>query len=109
MRLLTARTVEEFAREHPDAAQALSDWCATVGAARWQDADHMRRAVGSSVRPIGQGRAVFKILGNAYRIVCEIRYADAEGRHNGIVSVQFLGTHAEYDKIDAATVSWSTR
>jgi mRNA-degrading endonuclease HigB of HigAB toxin-antitoxin module len=52
MRLITARTVKDYGRTHPDAAQAIATWCAMVEAARWVDADALRRAVGRSVRPI---------------------------------------------------------
>ena len=103
MRLITARTVAAYARDHADARQALSDWVAIVKGARWTSAADLQRSV-PGARPISDKRLIFNIQGNKYRIVCDVQYADEA--HNGIVRVQFIGTHAEYDKIDAATVTF---
>ncbi|MFM2161695.1 MAG: hypothetical protein RLZZ383_1207 [Pseudomonadota bacterium] len=102
MWLITAKTVEAFAHAHPAAKQALSDWVAVVKAARWQSPADLQTCV-RGARPIANKRVIFNIHGNDYRIVCELQYADAT--MNGIVRVQFIGTHAEYDKIDATTVT----
>jgi len=52
-----------------------------------------------SVSFVGSNRAVFNIGGNKYRLVVEVQYAA------GIVWFKFVGTHAQYDKMDAETVS----
>ena len=109
MRLITARTIVIFAEEHASARQPLSDWRAAVEAATWQNADAVRASMGLSARPIGQNRFVFNIKGNDFRLVAEIRYADPAQNRNGIVYVQFVGTHAEYDSIDALTISPPSR
>lgn len=101
MRLITARTVAAFSREHAHTRQALADWVAIVKAARWTSAADLQRCV-AGVRPISEKRLVFNIMGNKYRIICDVQYADAQ--RNGIVRVQFIGTHAEYDKIDTQSV-----
>ncbi len=106
MRLVTARTVSEYGRAHPDVAQALSDWVAIVEAACWISGDHLRKAVGKSARPLSDKRVVFNIKGNHHRIIADIRYASLERGLAGIVKVQFVGTHADYDKVDAQTVTW---
>ncbi|MCB9779842.1 MAG: type II toxin-antitoxin system HigB family toxin [Alphaproteobacteria bacterium] len=102
MRLITAKTVAAFAQDHADARQGLSDWVAIVKNARWTSPVDLQRSV-PGARPISDKRVVFNIQGNKFRIVCDVQYAD--DRHNGIVRVQFIGTHAEYDKIDAMTVT----
>ena len=76
-----------------------------VRAARWKDADELRQTSSFFVRPIGGKRAVFDIKGNEYRLIVEIKYASSDGRLNGMVLVHFVGTHAEYDRIDATTVT----
>lgn len=104
MRLITAKTILIFAEEHARARQALSDWRAAVEAATWQNAGDVRTSMGPSARPIGQNRFVFEIKGNDFRLVAEIRYAGPAEDQNGIVYVQFVGTHAEYNSINALTV-----
>jgi mRNA interferase HigB len=51
-----------------------------------------------NARAIGKDRLVFDIKGNTYRLVVAVRY------DKGLVFVRFVGTHSEYDRIDAATV-----
>jgi mRNA interferase HigB len=104
MRLITARTVSAYAAAHAEVRQDLADWVAVVRAARWTSAADLQRSV-SGARPISDKRVVFKIHGNKYRIICDLRYANAD--YNGIVRVQFIGTHAEYNKVDAHTVTLS--
>lgn len=58
----------------------------------------LKRVYGSA-DILKNGRVVFDICGNKYRLVAHIRYANAERR--GIVFVRFLGTHEAYDEIDA--------
>jgi mRNA interferase HigB len=101
MRLITARTVERFAREHAEAENALADWIACVQVARWETPNDALSS-GLSVRTIGDRRLVFRIIGNKYRINCDVQYAYRY--FSLIVRVQFIGTHAEHDKVDAATV-----
>lgn len=106
MRLITARTIEEYGAEHAELRRQLSDWCAMVEAARWHDANEVLASSSFPVRPIGNKRLVFNIKGGDYRLVCAVRYADTKGGLNGIVFVHFIGTHAEYDSIDPATVTY---
>jgi mRNA interferase HigB len=47
---------------------------------------------------IGDDRVVFNIKGNTYRLIVAIRYDIS------IIFIRFIGTHAEYDKVDAETV-----
>ncbi len=47
---------------------------------------------------VGNDRVVFNLKGNTYRLVVSISY------EHGIVFIRFLGTHQEYDRIDAAKV-----
>lgn len=106
MRLVTGRTIDAFADEHSDAAEALARWCTMVRAAAWCSGDEAVRSSLFPVRTIGRRRLIFNIKGNNYRIVCEVQYADPALQLNGIVRVQFIGTHAEYDRIDAENVTF---
>jgi mRNA interferase HigB len=105
MRLITRRTIERYADEHASAAQALSERCAMIEAARWRSAEHVRETSHFPARSLGGNRIIFNIKGNDFRIIAELRYADEARGLNGIAKVCFVGTHAEYDRIDAESVS----
>lgn len=104
MRLITRRTVEDFAARHADARQALADWCAMVEAAAWRDSAHLIQSSTFPARCIGNRRVVFNVRGNHYRIICDLQYAARERGHNGILRVHFVGTHAEYDAVNPEEV-----
>lgn len=106
MRLITRRTIENFAAGHADVRRELADWCAMVEVARWRNAAHLRETSSFPARPIGERRVVFNLKGNEYRIIVSVRYADESRGMYGIVRVHFVGTHAEYDRIDALTVDF---
>jgi mRNA interferase HigB len=60
----------------------------------------MRRSFGGTVDFVGDNRVIFDLGGNKYRLIVPISF---EFRR---VLVKFIGTHAEYDRIDPETVSW---
>lgn len=104
MRLIKWANLEEASAKHPDAEQPLADWVGMVRAARWKTPDELVRTANVPARTIKNKRVIFKIKGNAYRLICAVRYASGHSRDDGIVMFKFFGTHAEYDKIDPATV-----
>ena len=72
-------------------------WYRQVRRADWATPADVKRAIGNA-SILNDGRAVFNIAGNKYRIVVWINY-----RYR-VVYVRFVGTHGQYDKIDAQTV-----
>lgn len=64
----------------------------------WKSPNHLKQYFGGNVSVLKNGRAVFDIKGNDYRIVTAINY------DNKWVFIKFIGTHSEYDKIDANTI-----
>jgi len=80
-----------------DSEQALKAWFAEADAASWSTPADVKAKYGSA-SILRNGRVVFNIHGNKYRLVVHISYAGK------IVHVRFVGTHAEYDKIDAENV-----
>jgi len=97
MRIIARRTLRDFWTQHPDAERPLRAWFAEARGADWGGpADVKGRYPSASV--LVDNRVVFNIGGNKYRLVVAIRY-DAR-----IVFVRFIGTHQQYDKIDAASV-----
>lgn len=97
MRVFSKRTLREFWERHADAEQPLRSWYQDADDANW-DTSAAVRAQFASASIIAGNRVVFNIKGNDYRLVVSINY----GRR--AVYIRFIGTHAEYDRIDAAEV-----
>ena len=97
MRVIAKRTLREFWERHPDARQPLQEWYEVAESSDW-DAPHRVRARYSSASIIAGNRVVFNIKGNAYRLVIHVLY------HRRRVYIRFIGTHAEYDAINAEEV-----
>ncbi len=98
MRLIAASTLAHFAVEHPDAATALEHWRGMVRAAQWSSMQDVQAAA-AKAKVLNGERVRFEIAGGAYRLIAAIDF------RLGIVFVKFIGSHAEYDRIDALTVS----
>jgi len=75
----------------------LRSWVSVVKAADWSKPTDMK-AMFRSADILANDRVVFNIGGNKYRLVVAVHYRDKR------VYIRFVGTHAEYDRIDAATV-----
>ena len=98
MRIFSRNTLVEFWRKHPDVEQPLRLWFSMVEEAAWSSPAQVRTRFGSADF-VANNRVVFDIKGNAYRIVVQVKYAPLF-----LVFIRFVGTHAEYDRIDANEV-----
>lgn len=97
MRIIARRTLREFWERHPNSEQSLRAWYHDTHGAVWKSpADIRRKYANASI--LGQNRVVFNIKGNRYRLVAAISY-DYQ-----ICYIRFVGTHEEYDRIDAERV-----
>ncbi|WP_322999924.1 type II toxin-antitoxin system HigB family toxin [Castellaniella sp.] len=97
MRVIAISTLRQFWAANPAAEQPLRAWFDEATQAAWsQPADIKAQYRSASV--LKNRRVVFNIKGNDYRLIVAIAYK------LGIVYIKFIGTHAEYDKIDAETV-----
>lgn len=90
MRVVGREEVEKCMKKHADSRKALQAWLSEAEAATWRTPQDVRERY-PSVDFVGKGRAVFDIKGNDYRLVAQV------GFNSGVVSVQKVGTHAEYD------------
>ncbi|WP_429181610.1 type II toxin-antitoxin system HigB family toxin [Aeromonas salmonicida] len=97
MRVLSIKTLSDYWVQHADSEQPLKAWYAEAKAASWKTSHEVVQRF-RSADPIGNNRVVFNISGNKYRLVVGMNYTV------GICFIKFIGTHAEYDKIDAETV-----
>jgi len=96
VRVISRRTLREFWKAgHADAKQPLQAWFAEVSKAAWRSmAEIKRRYPHASI--IDSERVVFNIGGNKYRLVVKLWLSGQA------VWIKFVGTHAQYDKIDVS-------
>ena len=97
MRVIAKRTLRAFWTQHKDCEHQLQAWYKEAREARWKKARDLQRMY-PSVSIIPGNRAVFNIKGNHYRLVVRINY------DYGIVWIRFIGTHRQYDTINAKTI-----
>jgi len=97
VRIIARKALREFWEQHPDAEQALRAWYHDVNGAAWRTPADIR-GVYRNASFVANNRVVFNVKGNQYRLVVAIIY------QHGVVYIRFVGTHQEYDRIDAATV-----
>lgn len=97
MRIIAVSYLRDFWDRCPDAEQPLKSWVDEVKKATWgQPADIKAQYRSASI--LKNRRVVFNIKGNDYRLVASVAY-----RYQAIY-VKFIGTHAEYDAVDAESV-----
>ena len=97
MRIIALKTLRLFWEQHPDVRQALQAWYRDAKRAIWTTPADIR-TVYRNASFVSNNRVVFNIRGNQYRLVVAINYA------YGIVYIRFIGSHQDYDKIDATTI-----
>src|SRR6266436_1158416 len=94
MQVIARRTLKEFWARHPRAEGPIRAWFAVVAKARWANPADIKRQFGGTVDFVGDNRVIFDLGGHKYRLVAHISFAF------GRVLVKFIGTHAEYDRMD---------
>ena len=97
MHVISVKTLREYWHDHPDVEQPLKAWKAEAEKANWKTPGDIKRRYPSADFLKGN-RVVFNIKGNAYRLVVKIHY------NTGTVFIRFIGTHAEYDRIEAENI-----
>jgi mRNA interferase HigB len=100
MRVIAVSTLKAFLESnagHAEAREPLMAWYRQVRAADWAAPAEVKRDIGTA-SILKDGRAVFNIAGNRYRVVVRINYPYR------VVYIRFIGTHRQYDRIDAQTI-----
>lgn len=98
MHIIAKRTLVVFLERHPTAEQPLRTWFGIAKAAHWDQPQAIKSAFVASVDFVSGSRAVFDIGGNKFRLVALIAYRSQR------VFVRFVGSHAEYDRIDVKII-----
>jgi mRNA interferase HigB len=97
MRIISIKTLKDYWQKEPEAAGELKAWYSEAKNTTWKTpADVKSKYRNASI--LKAGRVVFNICGNKYRLVVRINY------HFSVVYIRFIGTHKEYDKIDAEKI-----
>ncbi len=97
MRIITSATLYRYAKRHNNADSALREWAGKVSKAQWTRFADIKNTF-NNVDSVGNSRFVFNIKGNTYRIVAKVLYVPK------LVFIRFIGTHAEYNKIDCTKI-----
>ena len=100
MRVIALSTLRRFwtgKAAYADAREPTLAWYRHVVKADWRLPSEVKREFGSA-SILRDGRVVFNIAGNKYRIVVWINYPYR------VAYIRFIGTHAQYDKIDAQSI-----
>jgi mRNA interferase HigB len=99
MRIIAFRTLREFYEksEYFDSGPSLRAWYYDVKAAEWKSSNELKQQY-KNASIVGDGRVVFNIKGNDYRLVVAIDYEFQ------VIYIRFIGTHQQYDKIDVKTI-----
>ena len=95
--IIARRTLREYWEREPKAEQPLKAWYAIATNADWSSPVDVKRAYGNA-SIVANDRVVFNIGGNRYRLIVRFDYASRVG------FVRFVGTHLEYDAVDASKV-----
>jgi mRNA interferase HigB len=97
MRIISRKKLKEFWERHPDVRQQLQAWYDDAKHANWKSPSDIKN-IYRNASFIANDRIVFNLKGNSYRLVVAVRY------EYSIVFIRFVGTHQEYDRIDAGKV-----
>lgn len=98
MRVIARHTLLRFADRHPEARPAAERWHAIVKGARWASMDDIQAAF-SGAKVLNADRVRFEIAGGNYRLVVAFDF------RRQVAYIKFIGTHQNYDRVDALTVS----
>jgi mRNA interferase HigB len=97
MHVIARKALIEFWTRHPDSEQSLRAWYREALRAQWRTSADVKQMYGSA-SIVNAERVVFNICGNKYRLIVRFNYG------SGVAFVRFVGTHTEYNAIDAETV-----
>ncbi len=96
-RIIAKRVLREYWKKHSDCEQYLKTWYETAKTSNWKTPNDIKKTY-TNVSFLNNNRVVFNIKGNSYRLIVKFNYK------RQWAFIRFIGTHAEYDKINAETI-----
>ena len=96
-RIFAKSTLREFWEKFPDSEQYLKTWYDTAMSSNWKSPTDVKRTY-ANASILKESRIVFNIKGNSYRLVVRFNF------EKQWIFIRFIGSHKEYDKIDANTI-----
>ena len=94
MRVISKKILREFWEKHNDCEQQLKSWYQEAEKREWKNANEIKKEY-PSASILKDNRVVFNIKGNSYRLIVRINF------QYQMVWIRFIGTHKEYDRVDA--------
>jgi mRNA interferase HigB len=95
--IIAIKNLTEFCHKHPDSKSSIETWVAITKNSIWEKPLDVVRDF-PDADPVKNNRVVFNIARNKYRLIVQVSYL------RQWVFIKFIGTHSEYDKVDANTV-----
>lgn len=96
-RIFAKSTLRKYWEKHADVEQHLKTWYDTAMSCDWKDPNDVKNTY-ANASILKDSRVVFNIKGNSFRLVTKFNF------EKQWIFIRFIGTHAEYDKIDANTI-----
>jgi len=96
-RIFAKSTLKKYWEKHPDSEQYLKTWYDTAMNSDWKTPNNIKQTY-SNASILKEARVVFNIKGNDYRLVAKFNF------EKQWIFIKFIGTHKEYDKINAETI-----
>lgn len=94
MRVIAKKILREFWEKYSDSENQLKTWYKEASKAKWTDPNDIKNQY-PTASILKAGRVVFNVCGNKYRLIVQINY------ERQWIFIRFIGTHKDYDKIDA--------
>lgn len=96
-RIFAKSTLREFWEKHPITEQYLKTWFDSASNSNWKSPNEVKQSY-TNASILKSGRIVFNICGNSYRLIVKFNF------EKQWAFIRFIGSHADYDKIDANTI-----
>jgi len=96
-RIFAKSTLKEYWETHPDSEQYLKTWYDTAMSSNWKTPNDVKQTY-ANASILKDNRIVFNIKGNSFRLVTKFNF------EKQWIFIRFIGTHAEYDEIDADNI-----